>query len=262
MPTDKLLEILLQTNVLLKKTENLTDEDIIDEALNYFKENKKEILKFFLKNDTAKQHLILTAGASGVGKSEFVKNLNQEYGYNVIDIDEIRKIFPFYAGENASLFQKPAIKAVEYLIDNFFKNNYSFVIDSNLASFSVAAKNIERALKRDYKIDFYFLYRDYYKCKRYTQIREEKEGRKVDDNVFINKAKNSLLTFKEIILNYFDTENVSIFINDIDEHKVYYNKDEMLQKIQDYEKEFQNFSNKLDNQKDIIIKKKSKRPRP
>jgi len=245
MPTDKLLEILLQTNELLKRTESLKDEDIVKEALDYFKKNKREILKFFLKNDKAKKHLILTAGASGVGKSEFVQSLNYEYSYNIADIDEIRKIFPFYTGKNASLFQKPAIKAIEYLVDNFFKHNYAFIIDSNLASFNVAKKNIERALKREYKIDIYFLYRDYQKCQEYTQIREEKEGRKVNDNVFNNKAKNSLLTIKEIILNYYDNENVSIFINDIDEHKIYCNKDEMLQKIEEYQTNLDNFLNKL-----------------
>jgi len=241
MPTEELLKILLQTNQLLQKTSNLSDEDIIKEAINYFKENKKEILKFFLKNEQSKNHLILTAGASGVGKSEFVKNLNKKYNYNVVDIDEIRKIFPFYSGQNASLFQKPSIKVVEYLVDYFFKHNLSFIIDSNLASFKVAQKNIERALKRNYKIDIYFLYRDYHKCKEYTKIREEKEGRRVNDEVFNKKAENSLLVIKEIINTYYDNDNVSIYINEIDKQQFFLEKTQMLKKIDEYFENLKNF---------------------
>ena len=243
MPTEELLKILLQTDQLLQKTLNLSNEDIVKEAINYFKENKKEILKFFLKNEQSKNHLILTAGASGVGKSEFVKNINKKYNYNVVDIDEIRKIFPFYSGQNASLFQRPSIKVVEYLVDYFFKHNLAFIIDSNLASFEVAQKNIERALKRNYKIDIYFLYRDYHKCKEYTKIREEKEGRKVNDEVFNKKAKNSLLTIKKIVNVYYDNPNISIYVNEIDKQQIFIEKNQIIGKIFDYLEDLEDFLN-------------------
>jgi hypothetical protein len=152
MPNDDLLKILFDTKIELEKTLNLSHKEIQEEALLYFKKNKKRIFETFIENKSAKNHLYLSAGASGAGKSEFVKSLNDRKKINVIDTDEIRKLFPYYSGENADLFQRASIKTVEYLIDNSFKHNYSYILDTNLANFSVANKNIERALKREYFI--------------------------------------------------------------------------------------------------------------
>ncbi|MDQ7083489.1 MAG: zeta toxin family protein [Sulfurovum sp.] len=120
MPNDDLLKILFDTKIELEKTLNLSHEEIKEEALLYFKKNKKRIFETFIENKKDKKQLCLSAGASGAGKSEFVKILNAQRQLNIIDTDEIRKLFPYYSGENADLFQQASIKTVEYLIDNCF----------------------------------------------------------------------------------------------------------------------------------------------
>jgi len=51
------------------------------------------------------------------------------------------------------LFQKPAIKVAEYLADCFSKNGYPFI----LKKFNDSQKIIEKALKKGYQINIYFL---------------------------------------------------------------------------------------------------------
>jgi len=216
MPSDELLKVLFDTKIELEKTLNLTPNEIQKEALEYFKTNKKRIFETFISNKDDTKKLYLSAGASGAGKSEFVKSLNRRYNLNVIDTDEIRKLFPYYSGTNANLFQKASIKTVEYLLDNSFKYNYSFILDTNLANFSVADKNIKRALKRDYTIEIYFIYRNYNDCKKLTQIREENEARVVPQKIFNQKAKGSLDTIKQISKEYNDEPNLSFTIIDLD----------------------------------------------
>jgi len=220
MPNYDLLKILFDTKIELEKTLNLTTHEIIKEALEYFKKNKKRIFETFIENKENKQRVYFSAGASGAGKTEFVKSLNDREKLNIIDTDEIRKLFPYYSGANAELFQKASIKTVEYLIDNCFKHNYSYILDTNLASFDVADKNIQRALKRDYEIEIYFIYRNYGDCKKLTQIREQNEHCKVPDLVFDTKAKGSLETFKQIIKKYSSNPNIYPIIIDLDSDEV------------------------------------------
>lgn len=219
MPDELLINILYGAKLEVEKTLNLTDEEIEKEAMIYFKENKKRVLQAFLHNSEAKKRAIFSAGASGAGKSEFVKSLNSNLGLNIVDTDEIRKIFPYYSGKNASLFQRASIKSVEYLLDNIFKKELSFILDTNLASFQVAQKNIDRALKRGYEIELYFVYRDYEKCKELTIIREETEGRKVSNEIFNKKAIGSLESFRELVTNYRD--DISLSIIDLQDSKIY-----------------------------------------
>jgi len=221
MPDNFLLDILSQAKVEVEKTLNLTDDEIQKEALSYFKLNKKRILRAFIDNDEHKKRLVCTAGASGAGKSEFVKSLNNTLKLNTIDTDEIRKIFPYYSGANASLFQRASIKVVEYLLDYLFKHNLAFVLDTNLASFEVASKNIQRAIKREYMIDIYFIYRNYKDCKHLTITREKAEGRVVSDEVFVNKAKGSLNSFLEVVEQYHQNQNITLSIIDLDKSKIY-----------------------------------------
>ncbi len=220
MPNEDLLKVLFDTKIELEKTLNLTQEEISNEALAYFKKNKKRVFETFIENRSDKQRLCLSAGASGAGKSEFVKSLNEKEKLNIIDTDEIRKLFPYYSGANADLFQRASIKTVEYLIDNCFKHNYSFILDTNLASFVVASKNIERALKREYEIDIYFIYRNYDDCKKLTQIREKNEHRKVPDSIFDKKALGSLDTFKQILKEYAHYPNIHPTIIDLDSSEI------------------------------------------
>ncbi len=220
MPNEDLLKILFGTKIELEKTLNLTQDEIQKEALEYFKKNKHRIFETFIENKTDTKRICFTAGASGAGKSEFVKTFNEKVKLNVIDTDEIRKLFPYYSGANADLFQHTSIKTVEYLLDNCFKHNHSFILDTNLASFEVANKNIQRALRREYQIEIFFIYRHYEDCKKLTNIRETNENRKVPDSVFNQKAIGSLETFKKLVEEYSSFSNIYLLIVDLDSDEV------------------------------------------
>jgi predicted kinase len=236
MPNYDLLKILFDTKVELKKILNLTNSQIIDKSLEYFKKYKKRIIDTFIINKQNKQKLYLSCGASGAGKTEFLHSLTQFEDFNIIDTEEIRKLFPHYSGANAQLFQKASIKAVETLIDTCFKYNYTFVLDTNLASFEVANKNIQRALKRDYIIEIFFIYRDYNGCKKLTTIREQNENRNVPDEVFNQKAIGSLDTFGKLIKEYGQHNTIDLTIIDLEDDKIINKKDInlMQEKLKSY----------------------------
>ncbi len=245
MPDYDLFEALLNTKKELEKTINLTTDEIKKEALEYFKKNKKQIFDIFIQNKTDQRQIWLTAGASGAGKTEFIKSLNHSENMNIVDTDEIRKLFPYYSGANADLFQKASIKAVEYLLDNCFKHNYSFVLDTNLASYDVANKNIQRAIKRGYTIEIYFVYSDYKRCKNLTKIREKNEKRQVPDDVFDAKAAGSLETFGKIIDRYGENPDIQATIIDLESDEVLTNNspNKQQKKLDFYAKELGKYLN-------------------
>jgi predicted ABC-type ATPase len=239
MPNDILLNILFTTKQELEKTLNLTDEEIQKQAIEYFKRNKKRIINTFIINQTDKQKLYLTAGSSGAGKSEFVTSLNNKNNLNIIDTYEIRKLFPYYSGQNADLFQKASIKTVEVLIDYSFKNSLSFILDTNLA-------NINRALKRDYQIEIFYIFREYQNCKDMTKIREKKEGRVVGDEVFNKKAIGSLETFKQLLKEYKNNDSINFTIIDLEDDIIISKKDNLKidTKLNHYTKKLDKYLNK------------------
>jgi len=249
MPNEDLLKILFGTKLELEKTLNLTENEIQKEALEYFKKNKKRIFETFIENKTDTKRICFSAGASGAGKSEFVKTFNEKVKLNVVDTDEIRKLFPYYSGANADLFQRASIKTVEYLLDNCFKHNYAFILDTNLASFEVADKNIQRALKREYQIEIFFIYRNYEDCKRLTEIREKNENRKVPDSVFNQKAIGSLDTFKKLVEAYGSMPNIYLLIVDLEKNEVLADTDSMefSNRVEFYSQELEQYLQKRES---------------
>jgi len=187
LPNEDLLKILFGTKIELKKTLNLTQDEIQKEALEYFKKNKHRIFETFIENKIDTKRICFTAGASGA---------------------------------NADLFQNASIKTVEYLLDNYFKHNYSFILDTNLASFEGANKNIQRALRGEYQIEIFFIYRNYDDRKQLTNIRETNENQKVPDSVFNQKAIGSLETFKKLVEEYSPFSNLYLIVVDLDRDEV------------------------------------------
>ncbi len=227
---------------LILKTMNLNDEEISNGAFEYIKENKERLINIFLnRKDTAKKAYFL-AGGSGSGKTEFAKTINKELQINIIDTDEIRKLCPYYSGKNSNLFQKASSRGVDILLNEVFKKNYSFILDSNFAKFNLQEQNISRALKRNYQVKIFFIYRPLSIAKEYTKIREEKEGRKVPEHIFYQKFLNSVDTIKQIMAKY----NVEIAFYDL-------HRNISFQKITNFDE----LINKDETiKKDIILAKK------
>lgn len=152
------LELINEANYLIQKTINLSDEDISKEALEFIKTNKEEVInKYLLKKDISKKAYFLSGGV-GAGKTELAQSLKNRENIDVIEADEIRKIWPHYSGKNSSLFQKTSSKAVSILVDTAFK--------------------------KDYDIEIFFVYRPLKIAKEYIEIREDKDGLNIAENVF------------------------------------------------------------------------------
>lgn len=234
------LYLINQANLLIQKTMNLSDEDISKEALKYIKTNKYNIISNFLPlKDISKKAYFLSGGA-GAGKTELAQSLKNKESIDIIEADKIRKICPHYSGRNSSLFQKASSKAVSMLVDTAFENEYSFILDSNFSAFRLQDENINRAIKKNYDIEIFFVYRPLELAKKYTEIREEKEGRNMPENVFYEKFLSSINTVNEIANKY---PNVKINYYDLDK-KYFKNSIKNLDEIISNDSSFKSDVNK------------------
>lgn len=216
------LELIKRANTLIQKTMNLSDEDISKEALKFIKSNKDILLdNYLILKDTSKKVYFL-AGGEGAGKSELAQIIGIAKNIDRIDADEIKKICPHYSGENSSLFQKASREAISTLVDIALKKGYSFILNGSFSEQKLQDENIVKVLKKDYEIKICFVYRPLDAAWEYTEIREEKEGLKVPENIFYETFLSSIKTVNKIIakypnvkLNYYDLQK-NIFKENID----------------------------------------------
>ncbi|MDQ7047861.1 MAG: zeta toxin family protein [Sulfurovum sp.] len=202
------------------------DEEKIKESIQYFNQNKKVFLTDYTKNIelSTEKIALFTAGMSGVGKTElaiFLKESNPNLLH--IDTDEIREFFRAigYDGKNASLYQKGASRGFSELFTYALKNQFSLIMDSNFANIEIAIKNIERLLKKSYRIEILYLYDYPEKCFEYATRRELVTHRKVPKDVFLRSDVNSYKTVLEIKERFKERVNLHFF--DKRENKNYQN---------------------------------------
>lgn len=176
-------------------------------GLEYIKRNKLLIIEKFAKNEfyTSSEipATIFMAGSPGAGKTEFSKNLIEilEKPIVRIDADDIRDIIPGYNGANSDKFQRACIKGVEILYDYVLRNKMDAIVDGTFASFDVAKRNIERALEKNRKVAIFYIFQRPELAWKFTKIREEKEGRHISSEVFIDaffKSKENVDKIKNI----------------------------------------------------------------
>jgi len=206
------LEFINEANNLIQKTMNLNDEIIGQEALEYIKLNKNKLINLFLLKQDISKKMYCLAGSPGAGKSEIAQTISNAKNIDIIEADEIRKICPHYNGKNSNLFQKASSKGVNILVDTAFKKEYSFILDGNFSELRLQEENISRAATKNYDIEIYFIYRPLEVALKYTQIREEKEGRNIPQDVFYKKFLNSIKTVNSIVKNY---ANVKVSFYDL-----------------------------------------------
>ncbi len=204
----------------------MNNKTLISKSIEYFNKNKQSFLNEYTQGVSASNNklAIFTAGMSGVGKTEFAVFL-KENDNNVlhIDTDRIRDFFkPIgYDGQNSDIFQKASSKGFNELFTYSMKNNLSIILDSNFASLDLEIQNIERLLKRDYKVEIFYLYNNPNVCFEYAIRREVVTKRKVPKDVFIRSNENSYKTILEIknifkdkvILNFFNKKDNTIYEN-------------------------------------------------
>lgn len=205
--------------------------EIEQKSIQYLNDNKKSFLKKYTKDIVAldEKVAVFTAGMSGVGKTEFATYLKEQV-VNIlhIDTDEIRKFFkPIgYDGHNSDVFQKAASRGFSKLFDYATKQNYSMILDTNLASTSQAKQNIERLLKRGYNIKIIYLYNYTEVCFEYATQREVVTHRRVPRDIFIKSNENSYKTVLEIKTLF--KENVTLDFIDKRDDSYYQDVDELF----------------------------------
>jgi predicted ABC-type ATPase len=198
----------------------MNDKQLIVDAIAYLNKTKKSFLLKYtdeIEKNPYKE-AFLTAGMSGVGKTEFARFL-KENDKNLlhIDTDAIREYFTTigYNGQNSDIFQEPASKGFSKLFDYALKKGYSIILDSNLSNIEKATQNIDRLLNKDYLVNIFYLYNEPEKCYEFTRTREVLTKRKVPYDVFVKSNLDSYKTVTklknqfqdDIILNYIDKKN-------------------------------------------------------
>jgi hypothetical protein len=204
----------------------MNNKTLISKSIEYFNKNKQSFLNEYAQGVSASNNklAIFTAGMSGVGKTEFAVFLKENDNNLLhIDTDRIRDFFkPIgYDGQNSDIFQKASSKGFNELFTYSMKNNLSIILDSNFASLDLEIQNIERLLKRDYKVEIFYLYNNPNVCFEYAIRREVVTKRKVPKDVFIRSNENSYKTILEIknifkdkvILNFFNKKDNTIYEN-------------------------------------------------
>jgi len=142
------------------------------------------------------------AGSPGAGKTEFSKHFisNRESPCIRIDADDIRETIPGYNGKNSDEVQSAASIGVEKLYDYILKYKYDALIDGTLASYNVAERNVERALKRGRVVYIFYVYQDPLSAWFFTKAREKAEGRVIRKEIFIDdffKARDNVNKLKQ-----------------------------------------------------------------
>ncbi|MBR7887618.1 zeta toxin family protein [Marinomonas sp. A79] len=177
----------------------VTESDIKNTAVIYAKSIKKAFAKKVVDplSPEEKPVSVFMAGSPGAGKTEvarlIIRDFEDEYGVNLVHIenDELRKEFAGYDGHNSPLFQKPATILVEAIHDRALSRSISFVLDSTLASFEKAQKNIERSLAKGRYIQIIFVYQEPEQAWELVKAREKVEGRRVPPEVFVEQFMGS-----------------------------------------------------------------------
>lgn len=159
---------------------------------------------------------VFMAGSPGAGKTEFSKNvisiLKEDEGREVIRIDgdDLRRELPGYTGSNSYLFQGAISLIVEKIHDFALSQKQSFVLDGTFSKYKKAADNIRRSLSKGRKIFIFYIYQHPATAWKFTEKREQAEGRNIPKESFIEQFMGARETVNNIQKEF--NEKVTIFL--------------------------------------------------
>jgi dephospho-CoA kinase len=191
---------------------------------------------------------VFMAGSPGAGKTEFSKRLIEKFGGDVvrIDADDIRDLMPQYQGGNAYLFQGAVSLGMEKLYDYALDKRLNTVVDGTLKKYEKAKSNIERSLRKNRKVEVFYVYQSPEVAWDFTKKREAVEGRNIPKEAFIESfilARENVLKLKDVfgatvavhvVLKNITNDGEEIFYDvvDIDLYvKVRYSQDKLERMI-------------------------------
>lgn len=198
----------------------MTDDEIREQAFVYARKNKVRLAKQL--TDTKKfmpdrfPISVFMAGSPGAGKTEFSKSIirilekDNERRVVRVDGDEIRQFLPGYTGSNSHLFQGAISQVVEKMQDLLLHNRQSFIFDSTFTRYDKAVSNIQRSLDHNRIVLIFYVYQKPDIAWKFTQAREQKEGRNIPKSAFITEFTSARETVQRIADTFGD--KVMIFI--------------------------------------------------
>ncbi|MBO2628128.1 zeta toxin family protein [Shewanella algae] len=202
----------------------MDEQAIIDKAIGEAKKMKKAVAKRLVDGlpQEGEAVSVFMAGSPGAGKTEtaraMIRAFKNESGSELVHIenDELRKEFEDYDGQNSPLFQRPATLLVEAIHDRALSRGVSFILDSTLSSFDKAKDNIERSLKKNRFVLIIFVYQEPEQAWKLVKAREQEEGRRVPEEVFVNQFMESQRVVSDLKAHFGDKVEITFIEKNID----------------------------------------------
>lgn len=169
-------------------------------------EKRKIVLDLIKKSDAqseAEPAAFFMAGLPGSGKTEISKNLIKESGVKLfrIDMDEIAECLSGYTPERADEFRKPATSILSECLSYALHHNISFMLDGTFGS-SRAIHNIERSLKRGFKVQIVYALQDPKLAWKFTLAREKVEHRAIKFEGFVDSYYKTIGNLQQLLAGY------------------------------------------------------------
>lgn len=187
------------------------------DAINYVKANKQIFIQYVIDqydgNKPSKPIAVFMAGTPGAGKTEIANSLIDIFDHRPvhIDADDFRTLIPGYTGSNSELVQAAASIAVDKAMDAVVNQGIPFILDGTFAV-GKAVANIKRAYRHGYDTQIYFIYQDPIEAWNFTQIREQKEGRRVPKEAFVHAYFTSRENVEEVMSELGDQITLHLII--------------------------------------------------
>ena len=207
----------------------MEERKIIQQAISFARENKKSIVGNRTNVDKYKPDeqpvSVFMAGSPGAGKTEFSINLLETLEKDNkkvirIDPDDLRKEFPKYTGNNSDLFQPAVSILVDAIHDKALYNKQNFIFDGTLSDVIKAKKNIKRSLDRNREVEIVFVFQRPEVAWKFTQERENEEGRMVPKEAFIDHCINSQKTADNLKQLFGSEIDITFVLKDLENNTV------------------------------------------
>lgn len=196
------------------------DFSIEQAAVAYAKANRTRIARELVDTSVfpscGRPHINFMSGPAGAGKTEFAASFVEfmeqsemlashacpsgKFRVLFIDPDGIRESIPGYSGELSPLFQRAASIIVERVFDLALQRRVSFILESTFSNESIAARNVERAMKAAVVAGVIYMHKDPAEAWRYVCDRASMTGRIVPFDAFVRQyigSRNVTSALKE-----------------------------------------------------------------
>ena len=165
------------------------DELDEDKIRQWVKENKQELVDRFFAAQTIKQagdkRTIFMAGIPGAGKTEFVRRMAKQPGFDyiVIEHDKLVELIDGYKAEHYYAYRQAGNTLVTEILKRCLRQCLSFIFDTTLAK-GRSTSNVKQAIARGYKVEVIYVVQEPGLAWQFTQDRERDQKRNISPKGF------------------------------------------------------------------------------